>query len=177
MFIVLIFLLSGCAATNVKDGSDVDDINEGKDATVSEVPFSKRVYYLQHKLISKWLFETDGAFFFDMKNGNASQLFQAASEIVSPEYADELYITPIEGREAVSIRFSEPEAYANCYYSIITKDGDEFSYYTYEKAMSFGSEPVVGVVGGWDSKGDHSNYGPRSYRSEEDFIKDVLQSD
>jgi hypothetical protein len=40
--------------------------------------------------------------------------------------------------------------------------------------MDFGGDKIVGVVGGWDSEGNHRNYGPRSYLKEEEFIKDVL---
>lgn len=170
IFIVFTFLLIGCSATEVKD------VKEPEKNEASEVPIAKRIYYFQHNLIRDWLFESDGEFFFDMKNGDVDYLIQAAAEIVNPEYADEIYITPIAGKDAVSIRFPEPNAYANCYYSIIKKDGDVFSYYTYEKTMNFGDESIVGVVGSWDSEGRHSNFGARGYSSEEEFIEDILAS-
>ena len=174
IFIVLALTLFGCAATEVME---VDDSKGVKDNIEEEAPVSKRIYYFQHKVISKWLFDSDGAFFFDMVNGSAGQFIEAASEIVNAEYANGIIIRPIPSRDAVLIKFPEPKSVPNCYYSILAKSGDTFSYHTYEKAMSFGGEDFVGVVGGWDSEGNHSNFGPRDYLSDDQFIMDILNAE
>lgn len=141
-----------------------------------EPPLSERIYYFQHKLIPKWVFESNGEFFFDLNNRNPQQLVAAATDIVNAEYANEIIITPITNKSAVSIRFPEPNSFANCYFALIIKKDSAFSYYTYEKSMPFGKEAIFGVVGGWDNEGNHYNYGPRGYMSEEEFIEDVLNS-
>ena len=63
---------------------------------------------------------------------------------------------------------------ANCYFVLVQKNESGFSYYTYEKSMKFGDEEFVGVVGGWDGEGNHSNFGPRTYRTEMEFVEDVI---
>lgn len=167
--LILVIAISGCVSTDVKN-----EMDQSGETQEEEASLSKRVYYFQHKLIAKWVFESDGAFFFDMNNRNPQQLIDAASDIINPEYANKIAITPIVGRNAVSIRFPEPDSFGNCYFALIEKEGSGFSYYTYEKTMTFGEEAFVGVVGGWDNEGGHSNYGPRGYKREDEFIEDVL---
>ena len=169
MYMILVIAVSGCVTTNVKNGVDL------KEGVQKEEPsFSKKVYYFQHKLIAKWIFESNGAFFFDMNNRKSQKLIEAASDIISQEYANKIIITPIAGRNAVSIRFPEPDSFGNCYFALIKKEDVGFSYYTYEKTMTFGEEDVVGVVGGWNKEGGHNNYGSRGYNSEKEFIEETL---
>lgn len=174
-FIICILIslssLVGCSSNGIEKSSDIT-LEKANDAV--EAPQSKRVYYLQHKLISSWVFESEGAFFFDLYNRNYGQLIDAASEMVSPEYAKEIVVTPLYDRNAVVIKFPEPSSMANCYFALVKKEGDTYSYYTYEKTMNFGNDRIVGVLGGWNAEGGHSNYGPRGYKLESDFIKDVL---
>lgn len=59
----------------------------------------------------------------------------------------------------------------------IEKVSENFSYYTYEKTFNFGDSAVAGVLGGWDSRDDHRNYGSRAYSSADAFIVDVLGSE
>lgn len=169
--LVSLSFLVGCTTTGIGNESNVTKTeNDGK----AEPPLSKRVYYFQHKLIAKWVFESEGKFFFDLYNRQYEQLISAASDIISPDYAKEIVVTPIYDRNVVVIKFPEPSSMANCFYALIKKEEDTYSYYTYEKTMTFGNEPVVGVLGGWNSDGGHSNYGSRGYKTEAEFIKDVL---
>lgn len=170
LFLAIALLLVGCAVNDLENSAILTSEAE------AEPPRSQRIYYFQHKLISNWIFNSDGAFFFDIQHGNDAQLMEVAAKVVAPEYAEGIVITPIIGRDAVSFRFPAPDSLANCYYSLVKKDEDSYAYYTYEKTMSFGDEEFVGVVGGWDNKGEHSNYGPRTYKTEQEFIEDILKS-
>ena len=171
MVFLFLLLLVGCAATTVKTEEPVAAALDSE--TVSR-PLSKRIYYLQHKVISKWVFESSGAFFADLQAGNTVRLLSVAERIVTPEYAQGVTVTPVDGKEAVLIRFPEPTSPANCFFALIEKTNDGFSYYTYEKTLNLGEYNVAGVLGGWDQQGQHSNYGPRSYKTFAEFIKDAL---
>ncbi len=177
--IALTLLIAGCASTEVKEEVQqpvkAEQKNESND--LAETPVPQRIYYFQHKLISDWLYQSDGALFFDLQHGNTARLLHAASELVSPEYADGIYVRPIEGANAVAIKFPKPEHAALCYYALILKAEDRYSYITYEKAMGIKDDAVageIGVVGSWDSNGNHQNHGLQAYRSESEFIADNL---
>jgi hypothetical protein len=171
--IILSFFISACSNISVKDETDSNNTNTSQ---VEEAPISKRIYYFQHKLIPKWVFESDGEFYFDLYNRNVERLLDAAAEIISPEYAKEIKINPLVDQNAVSISFSEPDSMANCYFVLVQKTESGYSYYTYEKTFQFDNEDFVGVVGGWDSEGNHSNFGSRSYKTEQEFVADVLEA-
>ncbi|MDP5211311.1 hypothetical protein [Microbulbifer sp. 2205BS26-8] len=167
----LIIILSGCTTTELSNAYKPIAVEKGK------LPASKRIYYFQHKLISKWVFESEGAFFFDIYNGQIGQLIEAASEIVDSDYANEVTVVPLYDRDAVLIKFPEPKALANCFFALIKKEGNSYSYYTYEKTVNIEGEAVAGVLGGWNSDGGHRNFGLRGYKSENQFIADVFGLD
>ena len=174
-----VILLSACASVETQEDASNDQVeqNENTAQTIEETPIGQRIYYFQHKLIPRWVYGSEGAFFQHLYNRNAAQLFQAAVEIVSQEYAEGLLITPVMGRDAVVIRFPEPSEMGDCYYALVLKKGSDFSYITYEKTLAFDSDEFVAVLGGWSQKGSHQNYGIRGYRSEQEFIDDVLGVD
>jgi len=139
-----------------------------------ERSLSQRIYHLQHKVIARWVFESECAFYTDLRHGDIDQLLSAAEEIVTPEYARGMHVTPIENREAVLIAFPPPYSPPNCYYAIVEKVGDGFRYFTYESTIGVGNVRAFGAVGGWDGEGNHYNYGPRTYRGPAEFAADVL---
>lgn len=185
----IVLLLAGCGSTTVKDNAN-SEAGTGEANSVAqssaehssaggeqEIPLDKRIYYLQHRLIPDWVFQSEGEFFFDIYNGQVDQLMDAVADLVSPEYARQIDVTPLYDKNAVVIRFPPPEEMPQCFYVLVKKRDDGFHYYTYEKAMNFGDDSVVGVLGGWDSEGSHQNYGPRSYSAQQDFVSDVLGLD
>jgi hypothetical protein len=176
------FICSGCSTTEKINNTSKNKSNEkasqlspSTENSSNEIPLSKKIYGFQHKLIPKWVFESEGKFFSDIKSGNISKLASAASEVVSPEYAIGVTVTPIENKEAVLITFPEPEDMAHCYFAIVEKIDSNYRYITYEKTFSFGDSKFVGAVGGWNEHGGHDNYGPRLYKTASEFIKDVLK--
>ncbi len=169
---VMIVLVAGCAANGPQPPATAPAPAPAEDA--EDAPISKRIYFFQHKLISKWVFESEGAFYADIKQGNVARLLSAAEDIVAPEYAKGIAITAIQNKEAVLITFPEPDSPPNCYYAIVEKVEDGFKYITYESTLDITDSGFFGVVGGWDSEGGHHNYGPREYRSSADFVADVL---
>ena len=171
ILLMLIFTLVGVATAETKK---VTTPAPNSKSSAGEIPESQKIYYLQHKLISKWVFESKGAFFSDLQRGNVDQLISAASEIVSADYAKEIKVTRIENREAILITFPLPKNISDCYFAIVEKSGDKFNYYTYEKTLSFGDSVFKGVLGGWSEDGSHSNYGQRTYETSDEFIKDVF---
>lgn len=102
------------------------------------------------------------------------RLAEAASEMVSEEYSYGLAIVPIEGHDAILIRFPEPKHTPNCYFVIVERLDAGFMYHTYESSFIYRDEGIIGVVGAWDAEGSHLNRGPRGYESEDAFIEDVL---
>lgn len=170
LLFTLLFLL-GCSSAGTitsPSGSDKEPVQE-------KLTFSDKVYFLQHRLIRDWVFETDGEFFFDIYNHELAHLIDTTAEVVSPEYAEGLSVKPLVGKDAVLILFPTPETPPHCYYALITKEGDNYHYYTYEKSLDLWGDEVIGALGGWSREGDHMNYGPRSYKTSEAFVQDVLE--
>jgi hypothetical protein len=164
----LILCVSGCATQQSTKVSAPNQTNQ------NEPQISKSIYFFQHKLIAQWLYESDGAFFSDLKNGDVTRFMEVASEVINPEYANNIVVTDLAEHDAVLITFPDPYDFPNCYFVLMKKQGATFSYYTYEKTMDLGEQNIGGVLGGWTAEGSHLNYGPRSYRTAPDFVKDVL---
>lgn len=175
MMAVIILLLAGCAAKPETVASDQKSKQPSAQQSEQQQPtLAQRIYYFQHKLISNWLFESNGAFFTDLQNNNFEPLTSAAEKLITPEYAQQMVITLIPGRDAAVINFPSPSAPPECYFALILKTKDGFAYYTYEKTLAIGNEGYVGVVGSWNKEGTHGNHGPRNYQTASAFIDDML---
>lgn len=167
LLIIAIFL-SACNSTPEQEVSSLPNQND-------EMPTSKKIYFFQHKILPEWTFTTDGKFYADLLKGDLSHLKMAATEVISDDYANGISSEVIKDSGSILIKFPQPKAMANCFFVLITKTKDEFSFYTYEKTMSFGGDdPVIGVVGSWSSEGSHGNLGGRTYSKASDFVSDVL---
>lgn len=171
LYLFILLLLSACSSI---PESNLTAVEESKP---QEWPTYKKVYYLQHKILPEWTFTSDGEFYSDLIKGDLSRLQLAASDVVSPSYANAITSEVIVEDGAVLIVFPTPKAYTNCYYVLIQKTADSFKYYTYEKTMNFGDDDTaIGVVGIWSSEGSHGNLGARAYIKSSDFVADVLDS-
>lgn len=167
LFIVLwLIFLIGCNAT-LPDKDQAENQN-------TELSYAKKVYYFQHKLIPQWVFESEGAFFFDLYNRQLEQFMLAAIDLLGEEYASQILVTSLYDNNSILIEFPKPNQFGNCFFALIVKEGDSYSYYTYEKTIKLGNDRIQGFVGGWGVEGGHRNYGPRSYKTSTDFVKDVL---
>ena len=176
-------LLITCTATAPQKNESVDaGANaDQKIATTNnadgaaEVSEDRKVYFFQHKLLARWVFESDGNFLKDLLFGNDLQMFQAATEIVSEDYAQNIQVVPFQKENAVLLIFPEPNFPANCYFAIIRATDQGHSYTTYEKTFKFSEDDAfVGVVGSWDAEGGHSNHGPRTYADSDSFVAEIL---
>ena len=175
MVLFLFIILSGCSS--VQKTEPATHVDGASNQTQSnEIPFSRRVYFLQHKVIPKWLFDSDGTFYREIKAGNIDGFVLRAADIVGQHYANEVVFTPIDGNDAVLITFPEPTSAANCFFALLQRDNNVFTYTTYEKSIDlFGlGDEIVGVVGGWNAEGGHENFGPRGYKTSTEFVNDIL---
>ena len=168
---MLFIFLTACAATGGKTESAVNNETQNEQ---TDIPLSERIYFLQHKLIAEWMFESEGDFYADLIEGNNDKFFEVAAEIVNPEYAIGIVVTPMIESGVVLFSFPTPLTSPNCYFSIIKKEATGFSYYTYEKTLDYGEKEFIAVVGGWDEDGSHMNFGIRNYQTGQDFVTDIL---
>ncbi len=172
LLFALIILLSVSACTTT-DTSSTKPVNTPA-SKQAEPPLEQRIYYYQHRLIPKWTFGSDGAFFRDIMNGSIGQLKAAAADLISSEYADNISIKPLSEHNGILITFQEPSSVPHCYFIFIRKIDDKFMFLTYEKTRDISNEGYIGVVGGWSPDGVHSNYGPRKYSDADSFIADAV---
>lgn len=180
--VLSLFSLAGCsvnptteivAASEVSTDVATSDTQESGEKPVDEPPRHQKVYFFQHKLIPQWLFESDDAFYFDLSNGYFSGIYQIAEEYIDTAFSDALEIRYFPDEDAVLFIFQEPNSPPNCFFALIAKDEGSYRYITYESTMPL-NDGVVGVVGGWNVRGDHLNYGARAYRTSSEFVEDVL---
>jgi len=177
LFLVsLILLLTACASTTPQPTNKAPTTKTNT-AHDKEPTFQQKVYYFQHRMLPEWVHKSNGNFYLDMMNGDIHQLRRAAAEVISVEYAEAIQIIPYEKSSAVLFVFPEPKAPANCFFAFVKKEGDSYTYTTYENTLKLGlpdDDKVVGVVGSWDKEGNHNNYGARGYSDVESFVKEVL---
>lgn len=169
-FYLLLFtaLLSACSSTTQPP-------LPAEPAQTQTIPVAKKIYFFQHKLLPEWTFTTNGMFYSDLLVGELTLLRQAATEVISEDYAMAITSEVVDNGNSVLLTFPTPQKMANCYFVLIQKKDGEFRFYTYEKTLSFGDDdPVIGVVGTWSSNGNHGNLGGRTYREGMEFVKDIL---
>ena len=165
---------SGVAIANDSVTSSVE-----QQSTVPKQPSrNDKMYFFEHKLLPKWLYQSDGVFFEDAKLGVVSRLFSAAHEVVDADFADQLKAKALENSDAILFIFEQPKRVGHCYYAIAQKIGDTYIYTTYEKTLRLNDteadEKIVGVVGRWAADGKRLNFGGRTYDTAEAFASDIL---
>ncbi|MEO6278359.1 hypothetical protein [Roseateles sp.] len=168
-------LLGPCAAA--------DEVAAPPAAAASEAAkpaptLHSRIYQLQHRLIPGWVHKSSGAFYTALVVGDLTRLRAVAGELVSPEYAAGIKVTPYPDLEGVLIEYPKPLTPPLCYFAFVranAKSSSGYDIYTYEKTVSLpGMEAVYGVVGTWSADGNqHSNMGGREYKDAESFVRDL----
>lgn len=135
----------------------------------------ERTYFFQHRLIPEWTHRTRGAFFDDLNADRLERLIEAASKVVSPEFAAAITVRKYPEARGVLISFPAPAAPPECYYIYIHRvgDGATFSLFTYEKTLDLLERGHKGVVGSWSADKAHGNLGPRTYDDPDSFVRDV----
>jgi len=136
----------------------------------------QRTYHFEHRLIPSWVHKTSGAFYADLRAGQLDRLLNAARDIVSPEFAAGIKVTPYPALDGVLIEYPAPKTAPLCYFTFIhasRKSETGYAVYTYEKTLNFPGADAYGVVGGWSLDGKHSNMGSRTYKDAEAFVQDL----
>ncbi|MBS1196972.1 MAG: hypothetical protein H6R18_757 [Proteobacteria bacterium] len=143
-----------------------------------EPTMKDRIYFFQHRLIPQWTHQSGGAFFNDLNAGKSEKLIEAATKIVSPEFAAAISVKKYPDKNGILIRFAVPVEVPQCYFAYIYKDKNDnkFSLYTYEKTLDLLKEGNKGVVGLWSAEGGHSNLGARTYEDPESFVGEVQKA-
>lgn len=177
LLLISFLFITACGSNPTIEGQAkadtiVDDAENDVEES-DEPPRDRKVYYFQHRLIPDWLYNTEGKFFEDLKDNYSQPLFNAAQDIIDVEFGSNLKIEYIPEKDAVLFIFEKPKAPANCFYAIAQRVNDGYLYTTYENTFPFGDD-VYGVVGGWSKEGSHLNMGPRTYKSESEFVQDIL---
>jgi hypothetical protein len=145
-------------------------------ATSEEQPMHQRIYFLQHRLLPKWTYQSEGMFFDDLMQNRTQKLMAAASDIVGEAFAREISFRSFPEAKGVLITFSPPKEIPECFFVYIAKKGDGFKFYTYEKTLDLGKSGDKGVIGEWKADGAHGNLGPRKYDDPDSFVRELQES-
>lgn len=170
-------LLGPCLAADTVADAPTPPASAASQATRPAPTLHQRTYQLQHRLIPNWVHKSSGAFYTALVVGDLGRLREVAGELVSPEYAAGIKVTPYPALEGVLIEYPEPLTPPLCYFAFVhvnAKSSTGYEIYTYEKTMKFpGLDNSYGVVGTWSPDGTHGNLGGRSYQDAESFIRDL----
>jgi|GEM_PF-1878340 len=170
---IIRFLVFCTALLTINASCLADEQTQTKEPTKSQ-----KVYYLQHKLIPKWVHQSGGAFFNDLNSGKYEKLIEAASQIVSSEFSAAISIKKYPDENGVLISFAAPAEPPECYYIYIYRENNDnkFSLFTYEKTYDQFKKGHKGVVGQWTAEMAHKNLGPRTYEDLDSFVGDVKKA-
>jgi hypothetical protein len=108
-------------------------------------------------------------------SGNVTRVKAAATEMISPEFAEGISVKPMSESNGVLITFPKPDNMPECYFVLIRQVDKKFMYITYEKTMDISNEGLIGAVCGWSSEGTHNNYGFQKYTDPDSFVSDALK--
>lgn len=133
-----------------------------------------KVYFLQHRLLPRWTFESEGAFFADAAAGEVTQLTDAAAKLVDEAFAKGVAVSRVAGGEGVLISFPPPAEPPECYFVLIVRREKTFEYITLERTEDILGRGAKSVVGAWTREGSHLNHGSRTYSDAGSFLAEVL---
>lgn len=173
--LIIIFLISLLIFVAEKKTREKSESNENQKIEQKELSLNDRIYFYQHKLLPKWTFESNGAFYKDIKKRNLVKLKSAAEEIISSEYANNITAKTIAEHNGVLITFPKPSFYGECFFVFIREVDNRFLYVTYEKTRDIANKGFIGVVSNWTPDGNHRNHGPRNYSNPDNFLFDAIQ--
>jgi hypothetical protein len=143
-------------------------------APESEPSAHEKAYYFQHRLLPKWTHNSKGAFFSDLKKGEAVHLKAVAKDFLGETYASEITTRTLQDGNAVLISFPKPAEVPECFHVIIIREEDAYRFVTLELTEDIAGIGCVSVVGEWTADGGHQNRGPRKYSDSEAFVAEVL---
>ena len=170
-------LLGSCLAEDTAADAPAAPASAASQAARPAPTLHQRTYQLQHRLIPSWVHKSSGAFYTALVVGDLGRLREAATELVSADYAAGIKVTPYPALEGVLIEYPAPLTPPLCYFAFVHVNAQSdtgYEIYTYEKTMTFpGLDAGYGVVGTWSSTGTHGNLGGRNYQDAESFIRDL----
>jgi hypothetical protein len=130
----------------------------------------QKIYYFQHRLLPKWTYGSQGAFFEDLKGGKVEQMVEAASKIVDTNFAKQLKVRSLEDGTKVLITFEEPKQPRHCHFVLIEKMASVLQFITLERTEDILNVGTKAALCGWSEDGKHLNYGSRKYSDEARFL-------
>jgi len=142
-------------------------------AAQSELSRHDKIYYFQHRILSKWTHGSEGRFYQDLRNGDYRSMLETASEIVSVDFAINIRVQRLTEINGVLLVFPVPDEPPECFFILITRDGGDYRFFTYEITRDILGDGSKGVVGEWTADGQHRDLGPRPYEDAEQFIRDI----
>lgn len=174
---VVALLLSSCLLAGPCLAADAPPAPPQDSASRPAPTPAQRIYYFQHRLVPQWVHQSSGVFYTDLSAGRLDRLREAATEVVSAEFAAGIRVTPYPELGGVLIEYPPPQTPPQCFYSFVLstpKSETGYAIYTYEMTLKFpGLESTRGVVGTWSASGTHGNLGGRGYEDAAAFVRDV----
>ncbi len=173
LFGLLGWLLIGCV--NTDNQSQMKSTKKTSKSFLAD-EYGKQVYFLHHRLLPEAIFQSEGRFFADMVSGNRERFNDIVSEYVSQQYADNIVYSVVDDGRGLLLEFPTPTHMPNCYFALVLKRDDTFSYFTFERSFEVAeNNGFFGVLGGWQGE-SHFNLGPRMYQDAFEFVKELTAS-
>ncbi len=133
----------------------------------------QKLYYFEHRLMPKWTHQSGGAFYNDLRAGQAEKLREVAEELGGADFAKQLTIESVAAPEGVLLGFAAPTDVTDCFFTFVAKVGERYRYLTFEKTEDILGDGLVACIGEWTAEGSHRNFGFSKAKSREAFLKAV----
>jgi hypothetical protein len=161
------FVLSSCATPpQPKSGESGTPPDDSVEAT--------KIYGLQHRILPSLLFNSNGIFYVQLREGATERLKEAIANDLGPEYASGVTVSASSDAKIVFITFPRPKRTPHCYHVALVRIEGGFRYFTLERTEDLFSKGIKTCLCEW-TDGMHRNYGPRDYTSLDKFESDVKQ--
>lgn len=165
IYSVLLFALVLGSVQNRLDCAAAEEPNE---ATHYD-----RLYAFEHRVLPRWTHQSSGVFFADLEKGSVDRMKEAATEMVSSEFAAALKVRNVLQPTGVIITFQHPPKPVACFFAFVTKSGEDHRYLTLEMTEDILGLGFKSVIGEWTPDGSHKNLGSFKFDSEEDFLREL----
>lgn len=166
--LVLLLALGGCNTTTTPSAAPSDAVSINRPVQPQQDP-----YMLQHRIIPRILFNSDGQFFAKLHAGEFDTFRAAVAKTNGQAYADGLRFKTTENPDIVFITFPDPARMPLCYHAAMIRTADGFRYLTLERTEDILSQGFLTALCEWTPDGGHHNYGPRTYASLMSFEQEV----
>jgi hypothetical protein len=148
---------------------------ESDTSNVAPANRHQTIYQFEHVILPDWVHHSSGHFFNDLADGIPSSMTELAQQVVDQKFADALTLKAYPKKQAFALTFPTPEKTPECYFAIIKKEADGFSYFTLEQGLDLFGIGTSCVLCKWTEDGTHQNLGKREYRDLNSFAKEVLK--